>query len=158
MSKDIKVNDVCIYAEGDKNLVGTPKVKAGDIDIDKHGKPILDEDGNQIVRKRDSTSWDSFSYAIQMGHNVWSHINAVQEANRQYDNGIIPNMLVEESFDRLFFKDVVEAIFATSNRDEANQIVEEFSRFWMSIIGTRGATGKKTVNASTQYTNLFEEV
>ena len=93
-----------------------------------------------------------------MGHNVWSHINAVQEANRQYDAGIIPNMLVEESFDRLFFKDVVEAIFATSNRDEANQIVEEFSRFWMSIIGTRGATGKKTVNASTQYTNLFEEV
>jgi hypothetical protein len=93
-----------------------------------------------------------------MGHNVWSHINAVQEANRQYDNGIIPNMLVEESFDRLFFRDVVEAIFATSNRDEADQIIEEFSRFWMSIIGTRGATGKKTVNASTQYTNLFEEV
>ena len=49
-------------------------------------------------------------------------------------------------------------MFATSNRDEADQIIEEFSRFWMSIIGTRGATGKKTVNASTQYTNLFEEV
>ena len=130
LTKNLKARDVCIYAPGDLNKIG------------KEGK----------------TSWDSFSYAIQMGHNVWSHINAVQEANRQYDNGIIPNMLVEESFDRLFFKDVVEAIFATSNRDEANQIVEEFSRFWMSIIGTRGATGKKTVNASTQYTNLFEEV
>ena len=130
LTQNLKAKDVCIYAPGDLNKIG------------KEGK----------------TSWDSFSYAIQMGHNVWSHINAVQEANRQYDNGIIPNMLVEESFDRLFFKDVVEAIFATSNRDEANQIVEEFSRFWMSIIGTRGATGKKTVNASTQYTNLFEEV
>ena len=27
----------------------------------------------------------------------------------------------------------------------------------MSIIGTRGATGKKTVNASTMYNNLFPE-
>jgi hypothetical protein len=91
-----------------------------------------------------------------MGHNVWSHINAVQEANRQYDNGVIPNMLVEESFDRLFFRDVVEAIFATSSRDEANAVIEEFSRFWDTIIGTRGNTGKRIVNAQTKYGELFE--
>ena len=158
LTKNIKVNDVCIYAEGDTNKVGGPKIKAGEVDRDKHGNPILDDDGNEVIRKRDSTSWDSFSYAIQMGHNVWSHINAVQEANRQYDNGIIPAMLVEEQFDRVYFRDVVEAIFATSNRDEAEAIIEEFSKFWMSIIGTRGATGKKTVNANTSYGNLFEEV
>ena len=92
-----------------------------------------------------------------MGHNVWTHINAVQEANRQYDNGIIPAMLVEEQFDRVYFRDVVEAIFATSNRDEAEAIIEEFSKFWMSIIGTRGATGKKTVNAQTQFNALFDD-
>ena len=130
ITANLQAKDICIYAPGDLNKIG------------KEGK----------------TSWDSFSYAIQMGHNVWSHINAVQEANRQYDNGVVPKMLVEESFDRLFFRDVVEAIFATSNRDEADAIIEEFSRFWMSIIGTRGATGKKTVNAGTQYANLFEEV
>jgi len=158
LTKNIKVNDVCIYAEGDTNKVGGPKIKAGDIDRDKNGNPILDEKGQPIIREKDSTSWDSFSYAIQMGHNVWSHINAVQEANRQYDNGIIPAMLVEEQFDRVYFRDVVEAIFATSNRDEAEAIIEEFSKFWMSIIGTRGATGKKTVNANTSYGNLFEEV
>jgi truncated hemoglobin YjbI len=67
-------------------------------------------------------------------------------------------MLVEESFDRVLFRDVVEAIFATDKRDEAEAVIEEFSKFWMSIIGTRGATGKKTVNASTQFANLFEEV
>jgi hypothetical protein len=130
ITKGLMAKDVCIYAPGDLNKIG------------KEGK----------------TSWDSFSYAIQMAHNVWSHIDAVQEANRQYDTGILPAMLVDESFDRLFFKDVVEAIFATSSRDEANAVIEEFSRFWMSIIGTRGATGKKTVNASTQFANLFEEV
>ena len=126
----LQAKDVCIYGPGDLNKIG------------KEGK----------------TSWDSFSYAIQMAHNVWSHIDAVQEGNRQYDNGKLPAMLVDESFDRLFFRDVVEAIFATSSRDEAEAVIEEFSRFWMSIIGTRGATGKKTVNASTQFANLFEEI
>ena len=158
LTENIKVNDVCIYAPGDVNKVGGPKILKGEIDRDKHGAPILDEQGNEQVRKRDSTSWDSFSYAIQMGHNVWRHINAVQEANRQYDSGSVPAMLVEEQFDRLYFRDVVEAIFATPNRDEANAIIEEYSKFWMSIIGTRGATGKKTVNANTGFGNLFEEV
>ena len=104
------------------------------------------------------TSWDSFSYTLQMAHNVWTHIKAVQEANEAYDKGINPKMLVEEKFDRIAFRDIVNAVFATSSRDEANAVIEEFSRFWMSIIGTRGATGKKTVNASTQFGNLFTEV
>ena len=157
LTKNIKVNDVCIYAPGDVNKVGGPKILKGEIDRDKHGAPILDEQGNEQVRKRDSTSWDSFSYAIQMGHNVWSHINAVQEANRQYDSGVLPSMLVEEKFDRLLFKDVVEEIFATDNRDKANAVIEKYSKFWMSIIGTRGATGKKTVNAQTQFNALFDD-
>ena len=93
-----------------------------------------------------------------MGHNVWMHVNAVQEANRQYDAGKVPSMLVQEKFDRLFFKDIVDAIFATSTRSEADKVVEEYNKFWMSIIGTRGATGKKTVNASTQFAKLFDEV
>ena len=109
------------------------------------------------IGKEGKTSWDSFSYAIQMGHNVWSHINAVQEANRQYDSGVYPAMLVEERFDRIYFRDIVEAIFMTDNRDEANAIIEEFSRFWTTIIGTRGAVGKKTINASAQFAVLFEE-
>ena len=128
VTKELSAKDFCIYGPGDLNKIG------------KEGK----------------TSWDSFSYAIMMGHNVWMHINAVQEANRQYDSGIFPAMLVEERFDRLFFKDIVEAIFATDNRDESEAVIEEFSKFWMSIIGTRGATGKKTVNAQTKFGELFE--
>jgi len=106
--------------------------------------------------KEGKTSWDSFSYAIQMGHNVWSHINAVQEANRQYDNGCIPRMLVQERFDRILFKDVVNEIFAKDNKDAALALIEEYSKFWMAIPGTRGAVGKKTVNASTHFNALFD--
>jgi hypothetical protein len=91
-----------------------------------------------------------------MGHNVWSHINAVQEANRQYDAGIIPRMLVQEQFDRILFRDVVEEIFAIQNKDEALSKIDEYSKFWMAIPGTRGAIGKKTVNASTHFNALFD--
>jgi hypothetical protein len=129
ISARLQINDICHYAPGDLNKIG------------KEGK----------------TSWDSFSYALQMGHNVWSHLNAVQQANIKYDNGIVPKMLVQESFDRLYFKDIVDAIFATADKSEALAIIEEFSKFWMSIIGTRGAIGKKTVNASAMFSNLFEQ-
>jgi hypothetical protein len=122
------MKDICIYAPGDLNKIG------------KEGK----------------TSWDSFSYAIQMGHNVWTHLYAVQEANRQYDAGAKPNMLVQTEGDLKFFRDIVEDIFATSDRGRADQLVEEYSRYWMSIVGTRGYIGKKTLNATTSYNNFFE--
>ena len=124
----VKTNEICIYAPGDLNKVGN------------EGK----------------TSWDSFSYAILMGHNVWMHLSAVQEANRKYDEGLIPKMLVDERFNTLYSRDVIDAIFATSSRDEANRLIEEHSKFWMAIPGTRGAIGKKTQNASTYFGNFFD--
>ncbi len=130
VTEQLKVSDVCVYAPGDLNKIG------------KEGK----------------TSWDSFSYAIQMGHNVWSHINAVQEANRQYDTGSCPNMLVQEKFDRLYVRDVIDAIFATSDRDKALALIDNHSKFWMAIPGTRGNVGKKTINADTYYFKLFDEI
>jgi hypothetical protein len=124
----VKTNEICVYAPGDLNKIG----------------------------RENKTSWDSFSYAILMGHNVWMHVNAVQEANRQYDAGLYPAMLVQEKFDRVYFKDVVDAIFSTSDRGVAEKIVDEFSSFWMAIPGTRGATGKRTVNASTNFAKFFD--
>ena len=47
-----------------------------------------------------------------------------KEANEAYDKGINPKMLVEEKFDRIAFRDIVNAVFATSSRDEANAVIE----------------------------------
>jgi hypothetical protein len=170
LTDGLLVNEVCIYNKGDRNKIGTPKVLAGEVELDKNDEPVLDKTGSEdkkakdynpnygqpIVRKRDSTSWDSFSYAIQMGHNVWSHINAVQEANRQYDNGVVPNMLVQEKHDRVFFRDVVDRIFSCTNKEEAIKLIDNHSTFWTEIPGTRGAIGKKTVNNQTYFGELFE--
>jgi hypothetical protein len=137
ISERLKINDVCYYKPGDLNKIG------------KEGR----------------TSWDSFSYTLQMGHNVWTHIHAVQEANRQYDSGKYPEMLVSSTadkksfrqYDRNFFRDIVNDIFATSDRGRAEEIIEHYNKYWMSIVGTRGAVGKKTVNSGTMFNNLFTQ-
>jgi len=124
----MKISDVCIYKPGDLNKIG------------KEGK----------------TSWDSFSYALLMGHNVWMHIESVQRANRQYDAGVVPGMLVEETFDRILFRDVVNRVFEAKDRAGSMRIIEQYSKFWDSIKGTRGFTGKRIVNAHSQFNSLFD--
>jgi len=128
ISSRMKISDVCIYKPGDLNKIG------------KEGK----------------TSWDSFSYALMMGHNVWHHIRAVQEANRRYDAGQVPGMLVRETFDRVYFRDLVNTIFQQRDRNRSLAIIDENSKFWDQIIGTRGFTGKKTTNAHTQFNAFFD--
>jgi hypothetical protein len=65
-------------------------------------------------------------------------------------------MLVQERFDRVLFRDVVEEIFSAPTREAANALIEKHSKFWMAIPGTRGAIGKKTVNSSTYFGALFD--
>jgi hypothetical protein len=126
----IKTNDICVYGPGDLNKFG----------------------------QSNKTSWDSFSYGIMMGHNVWHHINAVQEANRQYDQGSCPAMLVKEKIDRIYFKDIVNAIFSTSSRAVADSLVEDFGFFYEQVIGTRGASGKRATSAQSKFDELFDIV
>ena len=124
----LQMKDICIYRPGDLNKNG------------KEGK----------------TSWDSFSYALLMGHNVWMHLTAVQEANRRFDAGEYPAMMRRQGGDYAKFEDIVESIFATPDRLTAEAIIEEYSSYWMEIVGTRGFKGKKALNARTQFNVLFD--
>ena len=128
ISLQLQMKDVCYYQPGMLNKIG------------KEGK----------------TSWDSFSYALLMGHNVWMHLEAVQRANREYDNGSFPAMMWNQNGDHARFKDIVDAIFATPDRAEAEAIIEKYDRYWMDIVGTRGFKGKKAKNALSQFNALFE--
>jgi len=128
ISDMLTMKDICIYKPGDLNKVG------------KEGK----------------TSWDSFSYALLMGHNVWMHLTAVQEANRRFDAGEYPAMMRRQGGDYARFADIVEAIFSAPDRDTAESIIEHYSSYWMEIVGTRGFKGKKAMNARTQFSALFD--
>ena len=128
ITERLTIGDVCHYAPGMLNKIG------------KEGK----------------TSWDSFSYALLMGHNVWMHIESVQRANREYDAGVVPGMLVQETFDRILFREVVERVFEQRDYAKSMNIINEYSKFWDSVKGTRGFTGKKIVNAATQFNSLFD--
>jgi len=123
----LRMKDVCYYKHGDKNKIG------------KEGK----------------TSWDSFSYALLMGHNVWMHITAVQEANRRFDLGDRPQMMQYSGPGHEKFEDLVEAIFSAPTKQDSLDIIEHYSKYWMEIIGTRGFKGKKAVSARPQFNALF---
>jgi hypothetical protein len=155
ISKLMTMKDICIYKPGQRK---TDAELAGDTfdpnNMDHfHVAPDLNKIG-----KNGKTSWDSFSYALLMGHNVWTHIEAVQRANREFDAGSWPHMMRNSKGDHAFFADIVNAIFATPYRAEAEAIIEHYDRYWMDIIGTRGFKGKKAKNAMSQFNSLFEVV
>jgi hypothetical protein len=130
LSNLFKMKDICIYKPGDLNKIG------------KEGK----------------TSWDSFSYALLMGHNVWMHLTAVQEANRRFDAGSRPAMMQYSQGDYAKFEDIIDRIFSASTKEDSLAEIEKYggdTGYWTEIIGGRGFKGKKAVNARTQFNALF---
>ena len=150
LSNMLKMKDICIYKPGVPKAGVTiteenfrdPEMYDVLPDVNKNGK-------------WGKTSWDSFSYALLMGHNVWMHLTAVQEANRRFDAGEHPAMMQRDGGDYAKFADIVEAIFAAPDRASAEAIIEHYDSYWMEIVGTRGFKGKKTKNARTQFNALF---
>ena len=148
------MNDVCVYGPG----VRKATITDADFDFTNADHydvlPDLNKNG-----KWGRTSWDSFSYALLMGHNVWMHIEAVQRANREYDAGRLPAMMWNEGDDgegdHARFRDIVDDIFATPDRARSEAIIQHYDRYWMDIVGTRGFKGKKTRNAITKFNEFF---
>jgi hypothetical protein len=171
LTDGLLVSDICTYKKGDRNKIGVPKVSAGEVELDKNDEPVLDKTGSEdkkakdynpnygqpIVRKKDSTSWDSFSYAIQMGHNVWTHVNAVQEANRQYDAGVVPKMLKGSKFQVHTIRDMINEVFEQPTKELSLAKIIEYRSYWMQVPGTRGAIGKKTISAKPMFDKLFDQ-
>jgi hypothetical protein len=128
ISARTQIKDICIYKPGDLNKIG------------KEGK----------------TSWDSFSYALLMGHNVWMHIEAVQRANRLYDQGICPDMMVHPTNSDYDVRKVIDRIFAARDRSKSLAMIDDHAKVWERVVGTRGFTGKRAVNAHTMFNSLFD--
>jgi hypothetical protein len=126
----MKISDVCYYQPGMLNKIG------------KEGR----------------TSWDSFSYALLMGHNVWTHIEAVQRANRMVDSGVCPDMMVHPINPDYDVVKVIDRIFAACDRQKSLQIIADHAKVWERVVGTRGFIGKRAVNSYSQFNTLFDTV
>jgi len=146
ITRGLTVKDICVDSKGRRNKV---EKLAHELQLEALGGK------SRVIDKR---SWDTFSYFLLMAHNVWAHIHATQEANRLYDEGLVPSMLVDENYERIFFRDIIDEIIGCADSDKAFKLIDEYSRFWTSIIGSRGMTGKRAVNSLTQFDNLFKEI
>jgi hypothetical protein len=127
VSSRFTMKDICVYRPGDVNRNG----------------------------KLTKTSWDSFSYMLLMAHNVWTHIESVQRANRSFDSGTWPEMMWNQNGDHRKFDSIVDDIFSTDDRSKSEATIERYDEYWMDIIGTRGFKGKKAKNSRTQFNRLF---
>jgi len=106
--------------------------------------------------KETKTSWDTLSYTLIQAHNVYQHIYAVQEANRRYEQGIMPKMIMNK-FEPKHFNDIVDEIFSKKTRQESLDTIEQYNKFWMQMqSGSQGFSGKKAVNNMTTLTDNFE--
>jgi len=125
----LTIADICHYAPGMLNKIG------------KEGK----------------TSWDSFAYALMMGHNVECHIRAVQRANNLMDieyasyrpdwRGWRKVKDADKSDERsewvprnvLYFNRFVEELFELKTKDEAFAMIGEAERlgFLQNLEGAR---------------------
>ena len=81
---------------------------------------------------------------------------AVQEANRKYDTGIVPKMIMHEKFDRVLYKDIVDEIIGCKDRQTALNKIEEYNWFWDQFkSGSQGFSGKKTNNSTSYFDKFF---
>ena len=108
--------------------------------------------------KETKTSWDTLSYTLIQSHNVYQHIVAVQEANRKYEQGIMPKMIMNK-FDNYHFGSIIDDIFSLNDRNKSKELIKSYSSLWTQMqSGSQGISGKKTINAMTMFNKLFDEV
>jgi hypothetical protein len=120
-------------------------------DLCYRGQGFLGQHG-----KETKTSWDTLSYTLIQAHNVYQHISAVQEANRRYEQGVIPKMLMNK-FEAKHFGDIVNEIFSKQDLTLSLSELDKHSKFWMQMqSGSQGFSGKKTLNNMTGLHKNFE--
>ncbi len=140
----LTIGDICHYAPGILNKIG------------KEGK----------------TSWDSFAYALMMGHNVECHIIAVQRAQQLMDIEVAKTKgkinwrhwkkvksgdMSDEYSDWvprniLYFSNFIEDLFNTTTKAEAFEMIDQAMPFLKTLEGARLQGGP----AQNTFGNLFE--
>jgi hypothetical protein len=108
---------------------------------------------NKLGKIPNKTSWDSFAYALMMGHNVECHIVAVQRAQQLMDiecarfkpdwrDFFLEGKKEKEFSDWvprriLYFSTFIEELFNTKSKDEAFALIDSALVFLRTLEGAR---------------------
>jgi len=126
---------------------------------------------NKLGKIPNKTSWDSFAYALMMGHNVYCHIVAVQRAQQLMDIECakteskinwrrwkrVKSVDMSDEYSDwvprniLYFNNFISDLFETKNKDDAFAMIEEAGPFLRSLEGARLQGGPK----QNEFRNLF---
>jgi len=161
IGKRLTMKDIAYYDIGErKSDAELGNVKFDHLNQDHyHVVPRL----NKLGKIPNKTSWDSFAYALMMGHNVYCHIVAVQRAQQLMDIEITKTKdrinwkhwkkvkssdMSDEYSDWvprniLYFSTFVEELFNTTSKDEAFKLIEDAGPFLRSLEGARLQGGPK---------------
>jgi len=123
------------------------------------------------VKKEGKTSWDSFSYALMMAHNIYCHIVAVQRANQLVDvetaklkpdwrswkklnskESASHELSVWVPLNLLYFDRFVTELFETKTKEEAYEMLDQGDSFLRSLEGARLRGGPQ----ENLFSKLFE--
>jgi hypothetical protein len=153
----LTMKDIAYYDLGERKT-------DAELGLDAQGKQVkfshLKPDHYRVVPRKNKldkipnkTSWDSFAYALMMGHNVECHIKAVQRAQQLMDiecdrfkpywmdkategkkekeySDWVPNRI-------LYFATFIEELFNTKTKAEAFQLIDDAGVFLKSLEGSR---------------------
>ena len=174
IGRRLTVGDICHY---DLGIRKSDKELGKDVKFDH-----LNADHYHVVPRKNKldkipnkTSWDSFSYALMMGHNVYCHIVAVQRAQQLMDIEIAKtkDKLTWEHWHKLkdaesnadqysdwvprnilYFSSFIEDLFNTKTKDEAFAMIDsrQGKAFLTSLEGARLQGG----NAQNKFNSLFD--
>ena len=170
IGRRLTMGDIAYYDLGERKTDAELKgVKFDHLNPDHyHVVPRL----NKLGKIPNKTSWDSFAYALMMGHNVECHIVAVQRAQQLMDIEIAKTTgklhwthwkkvkgsdMSDEHSDWvprnvLYFNTFVEDLFNTKDKAEAFAMIEQAMPFLKSLEGSRLQGGP----AQNKFNNLFE--
>jgi hypothetical protein len=73
-----------------------------------------------------------------------------------YDSGIAPDMMVHPTNSNFDVRKIIDQVFAAKDRQKSLAIIEDHAKVWERVVGTRGFTGKRAVNAHTMFNSLFD--
>jgi len=51
---------------------------------------------------------------------------------------------------------IIDRIFAAGDRSKSLAVIDDHAKVWERIVGTRGFTGKRAVNAHSMFNSLFD--